>query len=177
VGGGALWKVGVTDRAMTRLTRGEGWRIIEPVTAGHGRIWSPDGGRSTVVVVRDEATKRVGFDRVGLRSGVRTRLLDEDKSYGDSDSLPFVLRGSVDGTQVFSAAEDVAHPRDLWVSAADFRGPRRVTRLNPQLERYRFGTSRLIEWRGVDGEVLRGALLLPSDYREGRRYPGSDRHR
>jgi dipeptidyl aminopeptidase/acylaminoacyl peptidase len=171
VGDGALWKVAVDDRALTRLTRGEGWQIIEPVTAGHGRIWSPDGGRSTVVVIRDEATKRVGFDRVDLRSGGRMRLLDEDKSYGSSDSLPFVLRGSVDGARVFYVAEDAAHPRDLWVSAPDFRSPRRVTRLNPQLERYRFGTSRLIEWRGVDGGVLRGTLLLPSDYREGRRCP------
>src|SRR5262249_18848546 len=45
VGDGALWKVAVDDRTLTRLTRGEGWRIIEPVTAGHGRIWSPDDGR------------------------------------------------------------------------------------------------------------------------------------
>jgi dipeptidyl aminopeptidase/acylaminoacyl peptidase len=171
VGDGALWKVAVDDRTLARLTPGEGGRIIEPVTAGHGRIWSPDDGRSTVVVIRDEATKRVGFHRVDLRSGGRTRLLEEDKFYGDSDSLPFVLRGSVDGARVFYLAEDAAHPRDLWVSASDLRGTRRVTRLNPQLEGYHFGTSRVIEWRGVDGEVLRGALLLPSDYREGRRYP------
>jgi dipeptidyl aminopeptidase/acylaminoacyl peptidase len=117
-------------------------------------------------VIRDEATKRDGFDRVDLRSGVRTRLRDEDKSYGDSNSLPFVLRGSLDGSQVFYVAEDAAHPRDLWAFSSDFRGPRRITRLIRQLECYRFGTSRLIEWRGGDGEVLRGALLLPSDYRE-----------
>jgi dipeptidyl aminopeptidase/acylaminoacyl peptidase len=166
-----LWKVTVDDRTLTRLTRGEGWRIVEPVTAEHGRIWSPDGGRSTVVVVRDEATKRVGFDRVDLRSGGRTRLLEEAKYYGNSEALPFVLRGSVGGAQVVYVAEDAAHPPDLWVAPSDFRGPRRVTRLNPQLERYRFGASRVVEWRGTDGEVLRGALLLPSDYREGRRYP------
>jgi Tol biopolymer transport system component len=149
LGQGALWKVAVDDRTLSRLTRGEGWRIIEQVTAGDGRIWSPDGGRSTVVVIRDDTTKRVGFDRVDLRSGGLTRLLEDDKFYGESDFLPFLLRGSVDGTRVFYPAEDVAHPLDLWVSASDFRGPRRVTRLNPQLERYRFGTSRLIEWRGA----------------------------
>jgi dipeptidyl aminopeptidase/acylaminoacyl peptidase len=171
VGDGALWNVAVDDHILTRLTRGEGGRIIEPVTAEHGRVWSPDEGRSTVVVVRDEATKRVGFDRVDLLSGGRTRLLEEDKYYGNSNALPFTLRGSVDGAKVFYIAADAAHPPDLWASASDFRGPRRVTRLNPQLEGYRFGTSRLIEWRGVDGEVLRGALLLPSYYREGRRYP------
>jgi Tol biopolymer transport system component len=61
VGDGALWKIAVDDRTPTRLTRGEGRRIIEPVTAGHGRIWSPDEGRSTVVVVRD--LEELGFAR------------------------------------------------------------------------------------------------------------------
>jgi dipeptidyl aminopeptidase/acylaminoacyl peptidase len=42
LGDGSLWKVAVDDRTLTRLTRGEGWRIIEPVTAEDGRIWSPD---------------------------------------------------------------------------------------------------------------------------------------
>jgi dipeptidyl aminopeptidase/acylaminoacyl peptidase len=171
VGDGGLWKATVDDGVLTRLTNREGWRIVEPVTAEHGRIWSPDDGRSTVVVIWDEATKRVGFERVDLRSGGRTRLLEEDKYYGNSSNLPFDLRGSVDGSRVFYVAEDAGHPPDLWMASADLRDPRRVTRLNPELTRYRFGTSRLVEWRGIDGEALRGTLLLPSDYRDGRRYP------
>lgn len=33
------------------------------------------------------------------------------------------------------------------------------------------GATRLVEWRSVDGDVLHGALLLPSDYEEGNKYP------
>jgi dipeptidyl aminopeptidase/acylaminoacyl peptidase len=33
------------------------------------------------------------------------------------------------------------------------------------------GQSRLIEWRDVDGRKLKGSLLLPAGYREGKTYP------
>jgi hypothetical protein len=36
LGDGALWKVAVDDRILSRLTRGERGRVFEPVTAGHG---------------------------------------------------------------------------------------------------------------------------------------------
>ena len=33
------------------------------------------------------------------------------------------------------------------------------------------GESRLVEWESEDGQKLQGALLLPTDYLKGRRYP------
>jgi dipeptidyl aminopeptidase/acylaminoacyl peptidase len=59
----------------------------------------------------------------------------------------------------------------LGVRCVDFRDPRRLSRINSQLDRYRFGTSRLVQWRGMDGKVLRGALVLPTNYRAEGRYP------
>jgi dipeptidyl aminopeptidase/acylaminoacyl peptidase len=171
VGDGDLWKIAVAAGSLARLTRGDGPRIVEVIAAGPGRIWSPDNGRSAIVVTRDESTKQVGFNRVDLQTGRRIPLLAEDKSYGNSDNLPFSMRVAGDGSRIFFVAEDAQHPPDLWVSQVDFRKPRRLSRINPHLDRYRFGASRLVEWRGIDGTVLRGALLLPSDYREGRRCP------
>jgi dipeptidyl aminopeptidase/acylaminoacyl peptidase len=68
-------------------------------------------------------------------------------------------------------AEDAGHERDFWVVGADFRKPRQITQVNPQLNRYAMGPSRLIEWRDLDGKTIRGALLLPVGYEEGKRYP------
>jgi dipeptidyl aminopeptidase/acylaminoacyl peptidase len=34
-----------------------------------------------------------------------------------------------------------------------------------------FGETRLIEWRSIDGDRVRGALLLPNNYRPGEKYP------
>lgn len=59
----------------------------------------------------------------------------------------------------------------LWVSDADGRGLRKLLSLNPQLARVAWGERRLIEYRGIDGQPLKGAVILPPDYRPGKRYP------
>jgi dipeptidyl aminopeptidase/acylaminoacyl peptidase len=43
--------------------------------------------------------------------------------------------------------------------------------LNPQFDRYQMGAARLLDWLSLDGERLRGTLLLPSGYQPGTRYP------
>src|SRR5207253_873376 len=68
-------------------------------------------------------------------------------------------------------AEDSQHDRDLWVSASDFARPRQLTHINPQFGRYHMGAARLVTWLSDDGASLQGVLLLPADYREGKRYP------
>ena len=44
---------------------------------------------------------------------------------------------------------------------------RQVTHLNPDMERYELGQARLIEWRSITGDPLKGALLLPPGYKAG----------
>jgi dipeptidyl aminopeptidase/acylaminoacyl peptidase len=53
------------------------------------------------------------------------------------------------------------------LATGDLTSSSRLSNINPQLDRYVMGTSQLIEWRDGDGKQLRGALLLPSSYREG----------
>jgi dipeptidyl aminopeptidase/acylaminoacyl peptidase len=53
----------------------------------------------------------------------------------------------------------------------ELRNPRRITRLNPELEETTMGSGRLIRWTTPDGRPLQGALLLPAGYQAGRRYP------
>jgi dipeptidyl aminopeptidase/acylaminoacyl peptidase len=48
---------------------------------------------------------------------------------------------------------------------------KRISQLNPQLGNYVFGRSRILEWLSTDGELLRGALLLPAGYQQDRKYP------
>jgi len=72
---------------------------------------------------------------------------------------------------VFYIAEDAIRPPDIWEMGVTSAERRQVTRLNPQLERYAFGRTRLVEWKAADGRFLRGALMLPADYEPGRRYP------
>jgi dipeptidyl aminopeptidase/acylaminoacyl peptidase len=145
-------------------------KIIEAVAPREGgRLWSPDGGRSMIVATRDDQTKQQGFYQVDLNTGKQTRLLEEKKSYGDSPI--YNIDVSNDGKQIVFVAEDAAHSAEIWLAGIDFKNPSLITCINPKLDKYLMGTSRVIEWRSLDGEIVRGALLLPSGYQEGRLYP------
>src|SRR5262245_923822 len=162
-----LWKVSLTDYRLTELAKVPDRQIVEIVSPTRGgRFWSPDGGRSMVVSMHDETTKKVGFYSIDLTTGKASRLFEEDSDYGE---LIFNMDQSDDGKTVVYVAQDARHAEDIWVAGVDFRNRRRLTRINPQLENYVFGSSRVIEWRSIDGQLLHGALLLPANYEEGKR--------
>jgi dipeptidyl aminopeptidase/acylaminoacyl peptidase len=140
--------------------------ILAPV--GGGRFWSPDG-RSMIVMTRHESTKHLGFYRVDVSSGAATLLLEEPR-YSSGDRI-FQADVSHDGKTLAYVVQDAQHPEDIWVSGSDLGDRRQLTHINPRIESLVFGKSRIIDWRGIDGQQLRGALLLPAGYEEGKRYP------
>src|SRR6185503_8465375 len=127
---------------------------------GGGRLWLPSGGDTLYATARDGESKQGVILRIDVASGTTKELLREDKVYGS------VFGIDVAGSTIVYAAQDGQHPVDLWQSDAAFAAPRRVTHVNPGLERYEFGRTRLIEWHDSDGALLRGALLLPAGHRE-----------
>ncbi len=166
-GADALWKVSVATSRATELTRIPNKQFTGMVSPKEDeRIWSPDGGQSAYLITRDNETKQVGYYKVNLTTGKSTKLFEENKIY-DSDKMDV----SANGQTVVYLAQDVRHPWDLWVAGRDSSKPRRLTNTNPQFGRYVMGASRLIEWRSMDGQRLRGALLLPANYEAGKKYP------
>lgn len=166
----SIWKVTMKEHKAEAVTTIPDKKIIEAVAPkGGGRLWSPNGGRSVIITTRDDRTKQEGFYQIDLTTGNHTRLLEEKKSYGGSPIHNIDV--SSDGKQVVFVAEDATHSAELWLAGVDFKNPEQVTSINPQLDRYAMGTSRLIEWQGLDGETLRGSLLLPVAYQAGKRYP------
>jgi dipeptidyl aminopeptidase/acylaminoacyl peptidase len=165
LGDGALWIIDVETRAAREVARVPHGAMREIVAPSGGRYWSPDGGRTLYATMRDTDTKQMGVLKVDTESGQTSEALREDKLYGSMFSLDAV------GATVVFAVQDAQHPTDLWTANLGFINSRRLTHINSGLDTYEFGRSRLIDWRGADGAVLRGALLLPAGYREGVRYP------
>ncbi len=166
----SIWKVTVKESKAEAVATIPDKRIIEAVAPREGgRLWSPDGGRSMIISTRDDRTKQDGFYHVDLTTGKHTKLLEERKSYGVSPIYNMDVAN--DRKQVVFVAQDEAHSADIWMTDINFNNSKQVTRINPQLDKYEMGTSRLIEWNDLDGETLRGALLLPVGYQEGKRYP------
>jgi dipeptidyl aminopeptidase/acylaminoacyl peptidase len=134
------------------------------------QLWAPDRGTSTIVVTHDDLGKQDGFYRIDLATGKSSRLLETGQCYTCAYVVnPFVVTN--DARHLAYFAEDARNDLDMWISDSDFRAPRRLTHLNRQFDKYRMGRARLIDWLSEDGEKLQGALLLPSDYEEGKHYP------
>ncbi len=166
----SLWSVSVADGKLVELTKIPNKVLLEIVSpAGGGRFWSSDNGRSMYLLTRDEETKETGFYKVDLTTG-RFAKLSEEQKFGGFDPI-FTIDTSGARESIVYAMEDVQHPADIWIASADMRNRRQLTKINPNLDSYEMGTSRLIEWNSVDGQRLRGALLLPAGYQQGHRYP------
>jgi len=170
LGPNSIWQINAKENKAKTPAIIPDRKIIEAVApSGEGRFWSPDGGRSMIVVTRDERTKQEGFYQIDLTTGKQTTLLEESKSYGYSPI--FNMDVSTDGKKVVFVAEDAGHSAEVWMAGVDFKNSKQVTHTNPQLAKYAMGASRVIEWQSLDGETMRGALLLPPDYQAGKRYP------
>jgi len=157
-GGKPVVVASVPDRRITRL-------IASPAD----QLWTTNDGASTIVVTHDDVEKQDGFYEIDLKTGRSLRLLENGQCYTCSGVMPpFAV--APDG-RLLHFAEDARNDEDLWVSDTTFRSLRRLTRLNPRFDPAKMGTARLVDWLSDDGKTLHGALLLPSDYEAGRRYP------
>ena len=162
-----LWTISLKDGKAHELAKISDHHIFAIVSAfNQSRMSSPDGGHSIIVSTVNDSTVESEFYRVDLATGDCTRLLREQKGYD-----PYRVFASADAKRVIYAAEDIAHPPDLFVADADFKTVRQLTNINSALNGFQMGRGRLLQWRTGDGELVQGGLLLPSDYQEGKRYP------
>lgn len=166
---GALWQASTDGMHAARLAAHPD-RNLRMVEQGSGTLWSPDAGRSTVVITGSRTTKRVGFARVDLRTGAITQLLEEEKWYDTTRADPLVV--TRDGKSLVYVAEDAERPSDLWITQGLERmQPRQITRVAPDLAKFTSATAKLIQWQGLDGDTLRGVLILPAFPPAGPGYP------
>jgi dienelactone hydrolase len=172
---GALCRTSVTHSETVTVAHIEHRSIRFRVSQSDGQLWTSDEGRSTVVIVHDDEGKQDGFYKVDLTTGTISSLLEEGQCYTckfhSTDVRPYVTAVSGDGREMAYIAEDAQHAPDLWVADAGFGKKRQLTHLNPQFEKYKMGSARLVDWLSDDGNRLQGAVLLPAGYEVGKRYP------
>ncbi len=165
---GAVWMI-ENEKAARKLSTIGGRRVVELVADDHDQVWSPDNA-SMVALTYDNSGRQSGFYKVDLTTGKSTRLLENGQCY-QCENVDVHVYAVAGGEDLAYFAEDAGHHSDLWLSDANFRSSRRLTNLNPQLDKYKLGQARLVQWQSLDGRVLEGSLLLPPDYHEGTRYP------
>ncbi|HJY37642.1 MAG TPA: prolyl oligopeptidase family serine peptidase [Steroidobacteraceae bacterium] len=130
-------------------------------------LFTPERPDRAVLLSMNQRTKQYGFVSVDLSTGASSQLVEETKRYGGYGADPTV---SADGKHVVYVAEGPVDPPDVYM--LDGAGaPRRLTNVAPALSHRALGKSEVLEWRSVDGQLQRGALIYPADYEAGKSYP------
>lgn len=167
---GSLWRADLHHKKPSLVAQIPNHRITELIAQSGGLLWTVGSGKATIVLAHDEVGKQDGFYEINLTTGQSTKLLEKGQCYSCVSQESHVAI-SGDGRHAAYLVEDAEHCSDLWLSDSTFGQQRRLTHLNPQFDRYRMGKAQLIDWLSDDGERLQGALLLPSYYKKGERYP------
>lgn len=165
-----LWRISMAARSVNAVAQIPDQHLIEVISpASGGRFWSPEGGKSLYLITRIDKTKKIEFYKVNLSTGKFNRLMEAEANCGS----PAILRIDVsdDNQRVIYTRQDAQRCEDIWIADVDFENPRQLTHVNPVDDTVVMGTGRLINWRSLDGEELRGALLLPANYEPGKQYP------
>lgn len=165
---GNLWRFDVVSGRGSILAAISGWKMVSIVSPyGQSTMWTTDQGRTAWVTAREQSGREAGIYAVDLNSGKVRAGVREEKTYSEI----FSLTASEATGQIAFVSASQQHMHDIWTFDTKRKKLQQLTHINPAMERYELGSARQIEWKGRDGETLRGALLLPPGYREGERLP------
>ena len=158
--GNELWRVSTADGSATAFAKIPGHDLLA--------VMAPAPGADRLLLAaRNSENLDESLHEVPLSTGVPRELWRAARSLGRDPAL------RIDATKdlIVFATQDAGSDEDLWALAREKPEARRLTHVNTVFDEYVLGAGRLIEWSSLDGEKLRGALLLPAGYEEGKRYP------
>jgi dienelactone hydrolase len=112
-----------------------------------------------------EWSKKSGFVRLEPKSTAPTVLTWDDAAFG-------TMMKARDADVFVYTRETTADYPDYYSTDAGFKSPRRLTKANPDQEKYLWSAgSVLVNYESAKGDRLQGALFLPAGYEKGKQYP------
>ncbi|MBL8268148.1 S9 family peptidase [Steroidobacter sp.] len=162
--------VGVADNALWTLDIGTGQatRLASAALPEAAEVmWAspPQSATLTLLIA--------GKGKDGVRPWVRAQI------QGDTATVtPLALPSPTARFESYDAArarvlfEDAAPTGTfLWATSAAGGDAKKLLSLNEHMANVALGETRLIEYRGIEGQALKAGVILPPDYVPGRKYP------
>ncbi len=170
-----LWRIDAVTGHGIMVARLPGKVISHILTSGsHDYRWSPDAGRSLVVLAVDDTTRAGGFYRIDVASGQVAALYEPGRQVGPSTDLfgaDLTTSVAPADARILFAAQSVSEPQEIWIADRGFRSVRRISNLGAGVAGASMGRREFVHWHSSGGEPHSGLLLLPSNHRPGMRHP------
>ena len=159
---GRLYRISVTDGQVEILGDDMG-RLVVSVVRRNG-ILTVDESQGILLQTLDSRTGHEGIYL--LNEGSRkTCLFEEDVHIGGLSVGNIQLAHYTDCTPDYSQAACILQradmPPDIWLTDFSFENRKKVTAINPHLDRSHFGRAEFIDYVLSDGESRKGVLLKP----------------
>ncbi len=169
---GNIWEFAADGSNPRKLTEELDRPIIGLVAKGNTHVvWQSSDAAAICVQTHERETKKDGFYLVNTAAARATCLFEEPISVTSRIADEFDLKVVGYDAQIVYRSQDATHPEEIWTYDIDAKQQQQVTELNPHLRDLQFGEVRFVEAKTEKGERLRGALMLPANYEEGKRYP------
>ena len=132
----------------------------DPLSCDGGLVWRGDG---RTLCYRGEAMARVQVIAVdGVTGGAQGRTTELTGGDLVVSAFGFDRKGST----LVAVWETPTDANDIYVATAPDRH-RRLTRVNPQIDRWKLPQISHVSWPGAEGQTCWGVLELPADYVRG----------
>lgn len=109
--------------------------------------------------------------------GVRRHIYAVPKCGGDVQQITsgYCITTGIsiakDGDMYICYRENPSHTADIWAGSIHTEDLKQITKLNPQIQDFKLGETRIVKWRSYDGLEIEGLLCLPVEYQEGMKCP------
>ncbi len=171
VADGDLWKIDAADGSFKNLTAAFEPKVADlsmPDESGQPAIGSPE---IVLRTVEDGSSRfyRLSPDSDGTASAVKIPI---PPGHDTGPDVSVTLDSFTPRRSLTLFRED--GPNGSFLQSSDGRSSRfsELLALNQNPAKIAWAEQQvLIEYRGVDGQLLKGVVLLPPDYEEGKRYP------
>jgi dipeptidyl aminopeptidase/acylaminoacyl peptidase len=135
--------------------------------------WVSTDGHSVAFLAIDPSTKNSQIYTVDLETGGVEKSYDQPAYWGvgGADDIPRGIDLDIDGKVAYGIIQNSNRRPAIYRLDRGLSVASEIVSFDTIDKEYALGTTDAVEWRGLNGETIRGALLLPAGYQPGHRYP------
>ena len=163
-----IWQIDPAGKLSPQLiTKGTGRK--EKIVFRHIKFDSDveyiDTDKPLFLTAFNKATKEAGYYTLQA-----TGKYPLQKRVMDQKTFPSIVKAKNADVYVYTKA-DFQTPPDLWQTADLWKNEKQLSRINPQMNDYLWGTVELVSWKSKEGYDLQGLLYKPENFDPEKKYP------